>query len=429
MAIIDCVSWSPQGSEVIYAYKFPQDNLSTYTQLIVNESQVALLFSKGELMGKFGPGKHTLNTENLPILRKLYGLPFGGKNPFTAQVWFVNLIDTYNIPWVIRKLAVHDADYQTNLPLMIDGQYGVRITDPEKFVINMVGTRNIYTQNDLTSQFEGEFTTKAKSAIVSFMNQNHIGYKSISAHLDDLSNMLRFQLSEFWKNVGIELTKFYVSDIDIDTSTPEGKKVKEAIATQSSMSITGHTWQQEQMFGTANNALNNMSGGGGGMGGGGLLGGLMAINMMNTMSGGMGGAAMNPQFQQPTFGGGQGAPGYGGQPGAQGGGGVKMVYCSACAKKFPASMEFCPNCGNKYRPCPNCGSDNPESANRCVNCGTPLAGPAPKCPHCHTVIPQGCSFCPGCGSPVITDNNPCSRCGSMIPPPDKFCPRCGNKRS
>lgn len=167
MAIIDCVSWNPQSQEVIYAYKFPHDNLSTYTQLIVNESQVALLFSKGELIGKFGPGKHTLNTENLPILRYLYGFPFGGKNPFMAQVWFVNLVETYNIPWYLNKLPIHDVDYQTNLPLEIEGQYGLRVLDPEKFLIKMVGTRNIFSQTDLTNQFEGEFSTKVKSAVVS----------------------------------------------------------------------------------------------------------------------------------------------------------------------------------------------------------------------------------------------------------------------
>ena len=69
MAIIDLVQWSPQGNRTIYAWKFPETNLSTYTQLIVQESQEAILFSKGQIVGKFGPGKHTLNTENLPILR------------------------------------------------------------------------------------------------------------------------------------------------------------------------------------------------------------------------------------------------------------------------------------------------------------------------------------------------------------------------
>ena len=86
MALIDCASWKPKSNEFVFAYRFPQTNLSTYTQLIVYESQEALLFSKGQLMGKFGPGKHTLDTEILPILRSFFGIPFSGKNPFTAEV-------------------------------------------------------------------------------------------------------------------------------------------------------------------------------------------------------------------------------------------------------------------------------------------------------------------------------------------------------
>jgi membrane protease subunit (stomatin/prohibitin family) len=85
VAAIDLVDWSKDfgsGAGTVYAWKFPATNLSTYTQLIVRESQEAVLFSKGAVMGKFGPGKHTLDTENLPILRSLFGIPFGGKNPF-----------------------------------------------------------------------------------------------------------------------------------------------------------------------------------------------------------------------------------------------------------------------------------------------------------------------------------------------------------
>lgn len=433
MAIIDALIWQPQGSEIIYAHHYPQNNLSTYTQLVVQESQVALLFSKGQLMGKFGPGKHTLDTQNLPILRSLYGFPFGGKNPFTAEVWYVNLVETFNIPWRIAQLSVHDPDYNTQLPLEATGQYGLKVVDPEKFLIKVVGPRYEYTQRDMTAQFTGEFTTKVKSALVQFMMQNRVGYKSISGFLDQLSGHVLQQMNTFWSELGIELTKFYISNIDIDGSTPEGQKVKQAIAEQSSMSITGHTWQQAQMFDTANNAIGQM----GGMGGnstGSLLGGLMAINMMGGMGGGgmAGGAAMTPQYNQPTFGpqgGGQGGfqGGYGGQQ-PQGGAQPRMIYCASCAKRFPNNMEFCPNCGHKYNPCPNCGTDNPEDARRCVSCGTQLTGGAQKCPHCHTVIPQGCSFCPGCGQPVIADSNSCSRCGSVIPPGAKFCPRCGNKR-
>ena len=103
MAQIDVVSWddSSSGSSgygPVFAWKYRSSkdqkdhsmDLSTFTQLVVRESQEAVLFTKGQLLGKFGPGKHTLNTENLPLLRNLFGLPFGGKNPFFAEVWFVN---------------------------------------------------------------------------------------------------------------------------------------------------------------------------------------------------------------------------------------------------------------------------------------------------------------------------------------------------
>ncbi|MBK8365121.1 MAG: SPFH domain-containing protein [Bacteroidetes bacterium] len=96
-SIIDFVKWDTRPEEQLFAWKFPETNLSTYTQLIVSESQEAILFSKGQVVGKFGPGKHTLNTENLPILRNLFGIPFGGKNPFTAEVWFVNKLMPLNL--------------------------------------------------------------------------------------------------------------------------------------------------------------------------------------------------------------------------------------------------------------------------------------------------------------------------------------------
>ena len=107
MAFIDVVEWSPRTND-IYAWKFPHENLSTNTQLLVRESQEAVFFSKGQIIGKFGPGKHVLTTENLPLLRKLYGIPFGGKNPFLAEVWFVNKAMPLTIDWRTTSMRIMD---------------------------------------------------------------------------------------------------------------------------------------------------------------------------------------------------------------------------------------------------------------------------------------------------------------------------------
>ena len=181
MAIIDLVEWLNTASEPVYAWKFRENNLSTYTQLIVRESQEAVLFSKGRLIGKFGPGKHTLDTENLPGLRNFFGIPFGGKNPFMAEVWFVNKLLPLNIDWETDGMPHHDPDYQTMVPLVAKGQYGLRVDDAERFLVQLVGTADRFTADELTRHFRGELVSKTKTAILQFMSFHGLGVKRVNA--------------------------------------------------------------------------------------------------------------------------------------------------------------------------------------------------------------------------------------------------------
>ncbi len=417
MAIINLVSWAPQGNQTIYAYRFPETNLSTYTQLIVKESQEAILFSKGQIVGNFGPGKHTLNTENLPILRNLYGLPFGGKNPFTAEVWFVNKLQPYNIDWSIDRMDIHDADYNTGIPLIANGRYGLKITDAERFLIKIVGTKNSFDQNDLTDQFFGEFSTKTKSTILQFMINNRIGLKQISAHLDNISEHLKTIMLPFWENLGLELKKFYVTSIEIDSTTEVGRRVLDAISRQSAQSIGGYTWQQEKAFDVAKDAVDGLANSNSG-----IMGAVIATNMMGGLGGASGGV-MQPQYNQPTFGStNQGQQGGTAQPVNK----IREIYCSNCSKKFPSSHRFCPHCGDPYDACPKCGTDNDKSAKRCVSCGTQLQSEMILCTNCNMPLVVGSIFCGNCGKQQADDK--CSRCSTPLAPTIKFCPKCGQKR-
>ncbi|MBI9041681.1 SPFH domain-containing protein [Lutibacter sp.] len=417
MAIIDLVRWTPQGNQTIYAYRFPETNLSTYTQLIVQESQEAILFSKGQIVGKFGPGKHTLNTENLPILRSLYGLPFGSKNPFTAEVWFVNKLQPYNIDWSIDRMDIHDTDYNTGIPLISNGRYGLKINDSERFLIKIVGAKNSFDQNDLTDQFFGEFSTKTKSTILQFMINNKIGLKQISAHLDNISEHLKTIMLPFWENLGLELTKFYVTSIEVDSTTEVGRRVLDAISRQSAQSIGGYTWQQEKAFDVAKDAVDGLANSNSG-----IMGAVIATNMMGGLGGASGGV-MQPQYNQPAFvSTNQGQQGGTNQPVNQ----IREVYCSNCSKKFPSSHRFCSHCGDPYDACPKCGTDNDKSAQRCVSCGTQLQSETVLCTNCNTPLAAGSSFCGNCGKQQADDK--CSRCSTQLAPSTKFCPKCGQKR-
>ena len=304
MKFIDLVEWQPQSND-IFAWRFPEENLSTATQLIVRESQEAVFFSKGQILGKFGPGKHTLSTENLPILSKLFGLPFGGKNPFTAEVWFVNKAAPLTIDWKTTSMRIMDADYGQMLPIVAKGRYGVKVQDAEKFLVKLVGTITEFTSSQLTDHFMGPLVAKTNSAIVSYMTANHVGVMQISAYLDQLSNYLSDPLKQFWDEYGFELTGFYVTSVDLDTSTPDGKKIADAMSDRSAQNIAGYTWQQKQSFGTVNNAVQNSKGGIGMMGAAMMMGGGLGGNaclVQERRTSGDDGAYWNWQFRARTGG-------------------------------------------------------------------------------------------------------------------------------
>ena len=402
MAFIDMVEWQPIDSNV-YAWKFPHDNLSTFTQLVVRESQEAVFFSKGQILGKFGPGKHTLTTENIPLLRSLYGIPFGKKNPFTAEVWFVNKVMPLTIDWQTTPMRFMDPDYAQMIPLTATGRYGLKVEDAERFLVKLVGTMKQFTRAELTDHFLGPLIAKTNSSIISYMNANRIGIMQIAGYLDALSKFIEQPLKEFWEDYGFDLTGFFITSVDLDTSTPEGKKISDALADRSAQNIAGYTWQQKQSFGVAGEALTK----------GGNMGVLGAAMMTGMMGGGAGfGQAMMQQPQQQQMPGMIGQQGMGSMQsmGYAPSNARKEVFCSNCAKKYPVTAKFCPFCGDPYNPCPVCGSDNAGGARRCVTCGASLAG----------ANMMGGGFAQGTG-------NACSRCNSQVPEGTKFCPNCGNK--
>ena len=386
MAIIDVVSWNAESND-IFAWRFPHHNLSTFTQLIVYESQEAILFSKGKILGRFGPGKYTLSTENLPILRNLYGFPFGGKNPFFAEVWFVNKVMPLTINWRISAFRYHDPDYQAMVPLYAEGRYGLRVDNAELFLIKLVGTLSDYTAADLTDHFQGAMESKTKSVILSYIQNNHIGIKSVSSELESVSNFLRVSMEEFWEQYGMKLTGFFITTIDIDDSTNDGKQILRAMSQKSAQSIAGYTWQQDQSFQVAKEALTK----------GGDVGLLGAVLMTGGLSGG---GQVGQMMMTPNPDPGQTAQG------AQNTSQMphethkrRDVFCSNCSKKIPATSKFCPYCGDPYLPCPRCGTDNDEKAKRCVSCGLILKNEVVEdlCSNCGAPWDGKAKFCTSCG--------------------------------
>jgi hypothetical protein len=200
------------------------------------------------------------------------------------------------------------------------------------------------------------------------------------------------------------------------SSNEVGKRVLDAISRQSAQSIGGYTWQQEQAFGVANNAIDGFSNNNSG-----IIGAVIATNIMGGM-GGTGGV-LKPEYNQPSFGGvNQNPPNTNVPPANQ----FKEVYCSNCSKKFSSTHSYCPHCGDSYDACPKCGTDNDKNAKRCVSCGTNLIAESAICINCNNPLAPNTSFCGNCGQQQ--GENKCNNCHNSLRPNVKFCPKCGQKR-
>ncbi len=386
MPIVDVVKWDAKVADE-YAWRFNSQDLSTWTQLIVNESQEAVLVRGGQMEGPFGPGRHTLSTENLPVLSKLINLPFG-RSPFTAEVWFVNKSIPLDVKWgTSDPIQLQDPKYNIMLPVRAFGQYGVQVENTRKFLIKLVGTLPSFHREQLVSYFRGLILTRVKDCIARSIVRERISVLEISAHLNDISKTLENEMAEGLAEFGLRLVTFFVNSITTPEDDPAVVRLKAALAKRAEMNILGYTYQQERSFDTMERAAGNE---------GGMAGPLMGAGMGLGMGAAMGmpmGAAMNEVASNVRVGAAPGAPAVSSGPG---------LVCAKCQHQNVPGARFCAACGTELAAAPAAGQ-------ACAKCGA-------------ATLP-GARFCPGCGNPLARN---CQKCGTHVQEGGKFCPNCGS---
>ena len=290
MAIVDRVKWD--GSPHLLAWKFPSEELSTWTQLIVNETQEAFVVRGGVYEGPFGVGRHTLSTENIPLLRELMGLPFGGKSPFSAEVWYVNRVTNLEVKWgTPSPLQLKDPEYQIMVPVRAFGQYGVRVTDAKKFLLKLVGTVQAFDVDTMSAYFRGVFGTRITTEIAKVVIASKVPILEVALELENISAHLQQTLAGELAEYGIGLQQFNVTSINVPEDDPAVISLKKALAKKAEMGILGFNYQQERSFDVLQTAAGNEGTAGGVMGAGLGLG--MGAGMGAPIGGAMAGIGQN----------------------------------------------------------------------------------------------------------------------------------------
>ncbi len=426
MAIIDVVTWN--GGPGILAWKYPSSELSSWTQLIVSESQEAVMLREGKMVGPFLAGRHVLSSDNYPVLHTLLKIPFG-RSPYTAEVWFVQKALKLDIRWGTSvPLQLEDPKYHIIMPLKAFGQYGITVEDATFFLGKLVGTLPEFTQNTLSEYFRGIIITHAKDLLAKYVVSKNTSILEMPTKLLEISEYLEEHISPYFAEFGLRMQNFTVSSLATDDADPAVKKLKGALAARAEMDIMGYNYQQKRSFDTLEKAAGNPGGQNG------LMGAGIGLGMGFGMGGAMG--SLSEQMSHNLAISGVLCPSCGASSGnnakfcsncgktfMQEAESQNMITCDKCGTKIAAGAKFCPQCGDSFRLCPNCNTDNPDNASVCRKCGSEL--PAP-CHACGKDIPAGCQFCPACGA-KLTDV--CPQCGKNTAKNSKFCTHCGTKIS
>jgi len=341
-------------------------------QLIVQENQWAVFFRDGKALDSFTAGRHTLTTNNIPLLGRLISLPFGGTSPFQASVMFVARNTFQDLKWGTKEPIVFRDSELRMVRLRAFGKYSMRVADPQLFVGSIVGTRGI-----VTTEAVGDFL---RDIIVERLNdllgQNLKTIFDLPSHYQDLSAGVKARVADDFSKQGLELVDMIISAI----TPPE--EVQKMIDERTSMGAIGdmNAYMQFKAAQSIQDAAKQPGGAAGqGMG----LG--LGLGYGQLMAGALGGAQ---QQQQPV------APA---PPAAQ------LVPCSKCGTGNPAGVKFCSNCGNQMQApqpatmeCPNCHAQVQAGAKFCPSCGTHVAQ-ITECPQCHAPAAPGAKFCADCG--------------------------------
>jgi membrane protease subunit (stomatin/prohibitin family) len=203
-----------EGDNSTFVWKHPIEDFNTGAQLIVHESQEAVFFMNGQVLDLFGSGRHTLETQNMPLVGKFFNRPTDDKTPFHCEVYFVNKTEQLAIKWgTDSKVEYVEPTYGFPLKIGASGEMSLRVKDSRKLLVKIVGTERVLSQDGLTRLFRMFLMTRIKTYLATLIKNEKINIFEIDEQLVRVSGELRERLSPDFADYGISLENFFVTNI------------------------------------------------------------------------------------------------------------------------------------------------------------------------------------------------------------------------
>lgn len=217
-----------EGDNSTFIWKHPSEDFNSLTQLVVHESQEAVFFMNGQALDLFGPGRYTLETQNIPQIGKLLSRSTGDKTPFHCEVYFINKTVQMAIKWgTDSKVQYIEPTYGFPISIGASGDMALRAEDSRKLLLKLVGTENNLSQEKLVSFFRAFLMTRVKTYIAQVIKAKAINIFEIDENLTAFSEDIHKLLIPDFADYGISLDRFFVTTIVKPDGERQYEKFKE----------------------------------------------------------------------------------------------------------------------------------------------------------------------------------------------------------
>ena len=379
MALFEIIKKDKDDENIVW--KYPKTDFNTSSQLIVHESQEAILYKDGKALDLFGSGRYTLETNNIPLLRNLINLPTGGKSPFHCEVYFIDKSIKSSRWGTSSKIEFLEPTYKFPIQIGACGEMIFKVVDSRKLLLKLVGVRDNFDGENIDEFFSSFILVKVKSYIAKIINKNEISIFEIDSHLNEFSEELKNLLASDFEEFGIELENFFVTTVMkpeddrqylefkelyfkqsvavaeaqlrqkvalIDEETKAKSTIIDSEAKAHKRETEGYSYQDERQY----NVLDKMASNN-------------AVGQFTNMGVGLGVMSSVSSKVSDT---------------------VNKNVVGAFTKNDNSTI------------CSNCGYENANGTKFCIKCGNNMTGSV--CSICGKKLPNDAVFCPYCGKKV-----------------------------
>ncbi|WP_424965034.1 SPFH domain-containing protein [Dinoroseobacter sp. S375] len=276
---IDVIHWVDDSRDTMVSRFERQGHEIKYgAKLTVREGQAAVFVHEGQLADVFTPGLYFLETNNMPVMTSLQHWDHGFKSPFKSEIYFVNTTRFNDLKWGTKNpIMLRDPEFGPTR-IRAFGTYSVRVTDPARFLSEIVGTDGEFTMDEISFQIRNIIVQEFSRVIAG----SGIPVLDMAANTAELGKGIATAISGTIAEYGLSLPELYIENISLPPA------VEAALDKRTSMGLVGDLGKFTQYSAAEAMTAVAQAGGDSGMGAG--LGAGMGMAMGAQMAAGPWGA-------------------------------------------------------------------------------------------------------------------------------------------